>query len=145
MLKFLMALLFLLVCSHAMATNFSGTYECHLTDHADGQSKGTLILQKDKTASFANIGYGSYLLRFQVQGIPYAYTGMAAARGNDLALYFESTGPSKNPDDRGVGIASITVDQDKAGNKIVSLHKFYYEKSYKGKSNYGFEKCIKIN
>ena len=140
----LMSALSFLICSSAMAIDFSGMYGCHLTDHSDGPFKATLILQKDESASFANVGYGSYSLNFRVEGIPYAYTGIAAARGNDLAIYFESTGDHKNPDDRGVGIASVIVDQDKKGNNTVTLHKFYYEKSYKGKSNYGFETCIKI-
>ncbi|MDP3560897.1 MAG: hypothetical protein Q8R83_01805 [Legionellaceae bacterium] len=142
--KFLISILFFFVCNCAMATDFSGTYDCHLTDHTDGPFTATLILKKDESVSFADVGYGSYLVDFHVKGIPYAYAGMAAARGNDLALYFESTGSNKNPDDRGVGIASIIVDQDKEGKNIVSFHKFYYEKSYKGKSNYGFEQCIKV-
>lgn len=127
----------------AIAADFSGTYDCHLTDHSDGPFTATLVLKKDESASFPDVGYESYSLKLHVKGIPYTYTGMAAARGNDLALYFESTGNNKNPDDRGVGIASIIVDQDKEGKNSVSIHKFYYEKSYKGKSNYGFEKCIK--
>lgn len=53
-------------------------------------------------------------------------------------------GPNKNPDDNGVGIASIIIDQDVNGKELVTLHKFYYEQSYKGKHNYGFENCVKI-
>ncbi|HVT61879.1 MAG TPA: hypothetical protein VHD33_00115 [Legionellaceae bacterium] len=140
----LKALLIIFVCNGAMATDFSGLYECQLTDHSDGPFTARLILKKDESASFSEIDYGSYLVTFHVTGIPYDYSGMAAARGNELALYFESVGQNKNPDDRGVGIASMIVDQDKDGKKIVSLHKFYYEKSYKKKSNYGFERCIKI-
>lgn len=142
--KLLMFTLFSFVCSSATAVNFSGTYQCQLTDHTDGPFTATLILKEDKSASFDNKGYGSYAVSFRVKGIPYDYTGIAAAKGNELALYFESTGSNKNPDDRGVGIASVIVDQDKQGKEIVSLHKFYYEKSYKGKSNYGFEQCIKV-
>jgi len=142
--KFLIFILFFTVCNGVMAADFSGTYDCNLTDHSDGPFTAVLILKKDHDASFSDIGYASYLVNFHVKGIPYAYTGMAAARGNDLALYFESTGSNRNIDDRGVGIASIIVDQNKEGKNIVSLHKFYYEKSYKGKSNYGFEHCIKV-
>src|SRR3990167_11553261 len=118
--KMLMSALSFLICSSAMAIDFSGMYGCHLTDHSDGPFKATLILQKDESASFANVGYGSYSLNFRVEGIPYAYTGIAAARGNDFAIYFESTGDHKNPDDRGVGIASVIVDQDKKGNNTVT-------------------------
>lgn len=131
------------ICNYAAATDFSGTYQCHLTDHSDGPFDATLTLKEDPTATFADTGYASYTLDFNVTGIPYPYTGIATARGNDLAVYFESTGDKKNPDDRGVGIASVIVDQDKSGKKVVSLHKFYYEKSYKGQSNYGFEECVK--
>ncbi len=127
----------------AIAADLSGTYQCHLTDHSDGPFDAKLVLKLNKSASFQKEGYGSYDIKFDVKGIPYAYTGIAAARGNDLALYFESTGDNKNPDDRGVGIASVILDQDKSGKDVVSIHKFYYEKSYKGKSNYGFENCIK--
>lgn len=137
---------FLIFCVYTSvnAADFSGTYQCNLTDHSDGPFSATLVLKKDPSVHFDDQGYGSYTLNFEVKGIPYSYTGIAAARGNDLALYFESTGANKNPDDRGVGIASIIVDQDKKGENIVSFHKFYYEKSYKGKSNYGFEQCLKV-
>ncbi len=129
--------------SSAFAANFSGTYDCQLRDHTDGNFTGTLTLTLNKEASKLKEGYASYDITLDVQGLPYSFGGIAAARGNDLALYFESVGANKNPDDRGVGIASIILDQDKFGRDVVSIHKFYYEKSYKGKSNFGFEKCIK--
>lgn len=128
----------------ASAADFSGTYDCHLTDHSDGSFDATLTLTLISAASFNDKGYASYNIDFKVPGIDYPYTGIAAARGNDLALYFESTGEKRDPDDRGVGIASVIVDQDKLGKDIVSIHKFYYEKNYKGKPNYGFENCIKV-
>ncbi len=130
--------------SSAFAADFSGTYQCHLNDHSDGPFDATLILKLVKAASFPKIGYASYDIQFNVKDMPYPYVGLAAARGNDLALYFEATGADKNPDDRGVGIASIIVDQSDSGREIVTLHKFYYEQSYKGKSNYGFESCVKV-
>lgn len=141
--KLLMATLFFFVTTCALATDFSGTYNCTLTDHSDGPFTAVLKLTKDPSASFDNTGYGSYLVDFNVKGIPYAYSGIAAARGNEMALYFESVGKNRDPNDRGVGIVSIIVDEDKTGKQIISLHKFYYEKSYKGKSNYGFEQCTK--
>lgn len=142
--QMLISIGFAMACNYAVAADFTGTYKCNLIDNSDGKFTATLVLKKDISASFDDLGYASYLVNFNVNGIPYAYTGMAAQRGNELALYFESTGRNKNPDDRGVGIASIIVDKDKNGKKIVSFHKFYYEKTYKGKSNYGFEKCVKI-
>lgn len=141
---FTMAMLALGITQYAAAADFSGTYQCHVSDHSDGPFKATLMLKLNPQASFENVGYASYDVDFKVDGMPYAYTGMAAARGNDLALYFESTGDKKNPDDRGVGIASIILNQDESGKDIIALQKFYYEPSYKGKSNYGFEGCIKV-
>ncbi len=142
------SLIFLVSCfmiSSVSAANFSGTYECQIHDHIDGNFNAKLVLALNKEASKLKEGYASYDITFDVVGMPYAYTGIAAARGNDLALYFESVGDNKNPDDRGVGIASVIMDQDKLGRDKVSIHKFYYEKSYKGKSNFGFEKCIKMD
>ena len=133
------------VACTAFAADFSGQYNCHLVDHSDGPFDATLTLKLNPDATFEKTGYASYDIQFNVTGIPYPYTGIAAARGNDLALYFESTGDKKDPDDRGVGIASIVADQDKSGKDVVSIHKFYYEKSYKGKSNYGFEECSKVS
>jgi hypothetical protein len=131
--------------SSVFAADFTGTYQCQIRDHMDGNFDAKLALTLNKEASKLKDGYASYDITFDVIGLPYAYTGIAAARGNDLALYFESVGENKNPDDRGVGIASVIMDQDKTGRDVVSIHKFYYEKSYKGKSNFGFEKCIKTD
>lgn len=128
----------------AMATDFSGTYDCHLNDHSDGQFDAKLTLKRVKEASFSKTGYASYDIQFDVNDMPYPYVGLATARGNDLAVYFEATGDKKDPNDRGVGIASVIVDQDEKGKDVVEIHKFYYEQSYKGKANYGFEKCIKL-
>ena len=143
--KFILAAFLVLgVTGYALAADFSGTYKCHLTDHSDGPfNDATLTFKLNPKASFLNSGYASYDIKYHVGGVPYDYTGIAVARGNDLAIYFESTGEKKNPYDRGVGIATVVLDQDKAGKNVVSLHKFYYENSYKGKSNYGFEECSK--
>lgn len=129
----------------AYATDLSGKYKCDLYDKADGAFKSSLGLKLNKSASKLDQGYASYDVEFNVVGIPYPYVGIAASHGNDIAIYFESAGSKKNPDDRGVGIASVVVDQDAKGKDIVSLHKFYYEKSYKGSSDVGFENCIKTN
>lgn len=134
-----------IVSSYSLAADFSGTYKCELQDKSDGHFAAKLVLKLNSSASKMNEGYASYDIDFNVTGIPYPYTGIAAARGNDLAIYFEATGAKKNPDDRGVGIASVIMDQDKTGKSIVSIHKFYYEKSYKGASDIGFENCIKTS
>lgn len=81
----------------ALAADFSGTYRCHLTDHSDGPFNATLVLKLNPKASFLTSGYASYDIAFHVDGIPHEYSGIAAARGNDLAVYFESTGEKKNP------------------------------------------------
>ena len=93
--KCFMSIVCFFVCGFVMAMDFSGTYDCHLTDHSDGPFTATLVLKQDGSADLAHVGYGGYLLHFHVNGIPYDYVGMAAARGNDLALYFESTGSNK--------------------------------------------------
>lgn len=131
------------VASNTFAADFSGTYKCDLYDKTDGYFKAQLALKLNLDASKLDKGYGSYDITFNVAGLPYSYSGIAAARGNDLAIYFESVGSKRNPDDRGVGIASVVMDQNKDGKDIVSIHKFYYERSYKGKSNFGFENCVK--
>ncbi len=129
----------------ACAANFSGHYQCFLLDGSDGKFQSTLQLTLNQSASpEIKNGYASYDVIFKVKGMPYSYTGIAAARGNDLAIYFESIGKHRNPDDRGVGIASILVDKEPSGETKVSLHKFYYEKSYKGQSDTGFENCTRI-
>lgn len=142
--KYSLVFMSILICNSAMALDFSGNYKCKLRDNSDGAFTSTLTLKKDASASFDKEGYGSYIVNFTINGMPYAYTGVAAARGNELAIYFESVGNNKNPDDRGVGIASVITYVKKDGSKSTIFHKFYYEKSYKGKSNYGFEKCIKV-
>ncbi len=143
--KILLSCFFSALASSGLAADFSGFYKCELLDNSDGYFAATLALKLNPAASKTERGYTSYDIDFHVTGIPYPYTGIAAARGNDLALYFESTGENKNPDDRGVGIVSVVMDQDKSGREIVTLHKFYYEKSYKGSGNFGFENCTRVN
>ncbi|HLX54466.1 MAG TPA: hypothetical protein VKR58_11020 [Aquella sp.] len=142
--KKLLALLLVSSSVMALAIDFSGIYKCELFDKTDGGFDATLELKLNSASSLVDKGYGSYDIKFNVKGMPYSYTGIAAAHGNNLAIYFESTGDKKNPDDRGVGIATAILDKDKSGKDTVSLHKFYYERSYKGKGNYGFENCKKV-
>ncbi|MCD8500327.1 MAG: hypothetical protein LRY43_04875, partial [Gammaproteobacteria bacterium] len=117
----LFGLFIMMLSTSVFSADFSGTYHCHLNDHSDGPFDATLSLKLVKQASFPNLGYSSYDIQFSVQDIPYPYVGMAAARGNDLALYFEATGEKKDPDDRGIGIASVVVDQDDHGKQIMSI------------------------
>jgi hypothetical protein len=132
------------IVSSALAADFSGTYACHLNDHSDGPFDATLTLTLVKEASFPKTGYASYDIKFDVKDMPYPYVGVAAARGNDLGLYFEATGENKDPNDRGVGIASVIVKQTDEGKEVTTINKFYYEQAYKGKANYGFEECTKL-
>jgi len=141
--KKLLTLLLLPLSINVLAADYSGTYKCELYDKTDGGFTGVLKLKLNPKSSMLDSGYASYDVDFTVAGIPYPYTGIAAANGNNLALYFEATGNKKNLDDRGVGIVTILVDKDKSGKDTISLHKFYYERSYKGNSNYGFENCKK--
>ena len=143
--RLMLACYFFALVNSTYAADLSGEYKCELVDHSDGYFTAKLVLKLNPASSKMDKGYASYDIDFYVANIPYPYTGIAAARGNDLALYFESTGDKKNPDDRGVGIVSAVMDQDKSGKEIVSLHKFYYEKSYKGNGNFGFENCIKVD
>ncbi|MCC2624319.1 MAG: hypothetical protein K0R14_192 [Burkholderiales bacterium] len=146
--KQILSLLLISSGMNVFAADFSGTYKCELFDKTDGGFDTTLKLKLNKDTSpkaLMDAGYASYDIDFKVKGISYPYTGIAAAHGNNLAIYFESTGEKKNPDDRGVGIATITLDKDKSGKDTISLHKFYYEMSYKGKGNYGFENCKKVD
>lgn len=141
--KCMIALLAAGFLGSATAADFSGTYQCHIADHSDGAFDATLVLTANPDATFSDSGYASYNLTLHVPGMPYDYEGMIAARGNDLGVYFESVGEKKDPNDRGVGIGTVIVDKNKAGINTTRIHKFYYEKAYKGKTNYGFEHCVK--
>lgn len=143
--KKLLTLVSIAASMSVSAVDLSGTYKCEIFDKTDGGFDAVFKLKLNSASSLVDKGYGSYDVEFNVTGIAYPYTGLAAANGSNLAVYFESTGDKKNPDDRGVGAATVILDKDKSGKDTISLHNFYYERSYKGKGNYGFENCKKVS
>ena len=119
----------------------SGTYMCSGYDmHDGGYQNALLTLTVDtKDSDFAN-NYGAYHFKLNDPdgGV---FVGEVAASGNNAAVYFQNTNPSR-PTDRGVGIAVITHDKDTSGKITTVLHKFYYEPAYEGGGN-GSETCVK--
>ena len=112
-------------------TDFSGVYDCTGQDNSEGAYTGkvTINLVKEKSAG----EYGAYKFKLEVPGFG-AYPGHAAARGNNMAIYFANTDPSTK--DFGTGIANFA--KNKAGKW--SFKKFYYEPEFKG-GNFGTEIC----
>ncbi len=112
-------------------TNFSGIYDCTGQDNSEGAYKGkvTIHLVKEKSAG----EYSSYQFKLEVPGFG-AYPGHAAARENNMAIYFANTDASTK--DFGTGIANFS--KNKAGKR--SFKKFYYEPEFKG-GNFGIETC----
>jgi hypothetical protein len=112
-------------------TNFSGIYDCTGQDNSEGAYKGkvTIHLVKEKSAG----EYSSYQFKLEVPGFG-AYPGHAAARENNMAIYFANTDASTK--DFGTGIANFS--KNKAGKW--SFKKFYYEPEFKG-GNFGIETC----
>ena len=133
-------LLFSLCVGNVFAEDISGKYNCHLNDHSDGLFDVTLVLKNNPQASFPKQSYMSYdfTFEFTALGAIHTYEGFASAHGNNMAMYFESTGDHKDPSDKGVGIASVSTIKD-----TITFSKFYYEPAYQGKVNYGFEECVK--
>ena len=125
----------------ALATDFSGSYQCYGHDKHDGEYKGAIVtLAQDKTNSDLKHQNGAYHFSLtEPDGI--TYTGEAAVSGTHMAIYFENTSPSAK-DDRGVGIAKITQKKDANGKITTTFHKFYYEPAYQGGNN-GYETCVK--
>lgn len=111
--------------------DFSGIYDCKGQDNSEGAYTGkvTINLVKEKSAG----EYGAYKFKLEVPGFG-AYPGHAAARDNNMAIYFANTDPSTK--DFGTGIASFA--KNKAGKW--SFKKFYYEPEFKG-GNFGIEVC----
>ena len=112
-------------------TNFSGIYDCTGQDNSEGAYTGkvTIHLVKEKSAG----EYSSYQFKLEVPGFG-AYPGHAAARENNMAIYFANTDASTK--DFGTGIANFS--KNKAGKW--SFKKFYYEPEFKG-GNFGIETC----
>ncbi len=134
--------------------HLSGTYQCAGYDQHDGHYVGQLQLSNDEKASDFAHNFGSYhfsLLEKDGKKIT-QYSGEVAAHGDMLAVYFQNNTSQSASDqsDRGVGIASISHDQDIKGHYLNVLHKFYYEPNYArtekgptGKTGgFGTETCI---
>lgn len=119
----------------------AGTYLCQGHDQHDGDYKGaTVTLTLDEKNSDLAHHYGAYHFSLvEPDGI--TYKGEAAARGNNLAIYFENTTPSASTD-RGVGIARVFQTKNSAGKTMTRFQKFYYEPDYEGGGN-GTETCVK--
>ena len=112
-------------------SDFSGIYDCTGQDNSEGSYTGkvTIHLVKEKSAG----EYGAYQFKLEVPGYG-SYPGHAAARNNNMAIYFANTEASTK--DFGTGIA--TFSKNKAGKW--SFKKFYYEPEFKG-GNFGIEIC----
>lgn len=112
--------------------HIAGDYKCTGYDSHDGHFKGDLNFKLDKEASHFDHGFGAYTFTLRVElegGVGATYSGMAAAQGNQLAMYFANDSAA-SPTDRGIGQASITHDQDAAGKYTTTLHKSYYLPAY---------------
>lgn len=141
---------------HVMANtadplNIIGDYKCTGYDSHDGVFQGDLSFTLDEQASHFQQSFGAYQFKLKVSlaGEVATYSGFAAAQGQSLAMYFANDS-QQAPTDRGVGIASITHDQDANGKYITTLHKSYYLPDYmrtaKDKNRAGgrgTEVCIK--
>jgi hypothetical protein len=123
------------VIAHAQTpfngTDFSGIYDCKGQDNSEGAYTGkvTISLVKEKSTG----EYGAYKFKLEVPGFG-AYPGHAAARDNNMAIYFANTDLSTR--DFGTGIANFA--KDKSGKWF--FKKFYYEPEFKG-GNFGIETC----
>ena len=97
----------------------------------------------DEKSSHFSQNFGAYTFKLEVDlGSDKAiYTGYAAAQGQQLAMYFANDS-LEAATDRGVGLATITRDQDSKGQYTTTLHKSYYLPDYNGGGR-GTEVCIK--
>lgn len=115
-------------------TNFSGIYDCKVSDHQEGALTGVVTLELVKEQSIKQ--YSAYNFKLEVPGFG-EYLGHAAANGNNnsMAIYFAHTDTSAR--DYGTGIASFK--RNHLGKWEFS--KYYYEPEFKG-GNYGMEECV---
>lgn len=113
-------------------TDFSGSYDCTGTDRHDGNFKGSITLQLVRAQSHDD--FAAYNIRFEAEGFG-GYNGYAAARGNQMALFFANNDPKTK--DFGNSIVSMTKNK----NGKWQLESFYYEPEYFG-GNYGSEMCV---
>ena len=128
--------------------SLAGSYKCTANDSHDGLVEGTVTFTLDESASAPDQNFAAY--NFTSKN----YSGFIAAQGNAYAYYFENS-DRKNPKsvtDRGVGIATVTYDQDSAGKFKTTLHGFYFEPEYmrdakdgKGAGGRGTSLCVKLD
>ena len=113
-------------------TDFSGTYDCSGSDQHDGNFSGAITLELVRAQSTGR--YGSYTVKFEATGFG-SYLGHAAARDNNMALYFANTDASK----KDFGNSIVTLRKNR--NDKWQFESFYYEPEYYG-GNYGTELCV---
>jgi hypothetical protein len=144
------------LCNNAMAQtpdplHIVGNYKCTGYDSHDGYFEGDLTFTLDEAASDFSQSFGAYQFKLQVDlsGTPATYSGIAAAQGQSLSMYFANDS-QEAPTDRGVGMALITHDQDSNGKYTTTLHKSYYLPDYerkakdgRGAGGRGTETCVK--
>lgn len=131
--------------------HIAGNYKCTGYDSHDGYFEGDLTFTLDEEASNFGESFGAYQFKFRADpsGTPTTYSGIAAAQGQSLSMYFANDS-QEAPTDRGVGMALITHDQDINGKYTTTLHKSYYLPDYKrsakdsrGVGGRGTETCVK--
>ena len=122
----------------------AGSYKCTGYDSNDGAFKGDLTFAVDDRVSNFAQGFGAYKFKLEVplDGATATYSGIAAAQGHLLAMYFANDSQSAATD-RGVGITVVSRDQDNKGQYSTTLHKSYYLPDYMGGGR-GTETCVKI-
>ncbi len=144
------------LCNNAMAQSpdplhIVGNYKCTGYDSHEGHFEGDLTFTLDEKASNFAQSFGAYQfkLRVDLNGTPATYSGFAAAQGQSLAMYFANDS-QEAPTDIGVGMASMSHDQDVNGKYITTLHKSYYAPYYqrnakdgRGTGGRGTETCVK--
>ena len=125
--------------------HIAGSYKCTGYDSNDGAFKGDLTFVVDDKVSNFGQGFGAYKFKLEVplEGATATYSGIAAAQGQLLAMYFANDSQSAATD-RGVGITVVSRDQDSKGQYTTTLHKSYYLPDYKGGGR-GTESCIKTS
>ena len=120
-----------------------GSYKCTGFDSNDGAFSGDLTFTLDQKASDFERSFGAYKFKLVIplDGATATYSGVAAAQGQQLAMYFANDSKDA-PTDRGVGITVVSHDQDSKGQYTTTLHKSYYLPDYKDGGR-GTETCVK--
>lgn len=127
--------------------HIAGIYECKGYDSQDGAFAGDLTFTLDEAGSNFSANFGAYRFAFKTADASASYSGFAAAQGQSLAMYFANDS-QQAVNDRGVGMAFMSNDQDEKGNYRATLHKSYYLPEYSVKdgraiAGRGTEVCVK--